>query len=425
MKYLKITNKGLLDENIIFLMGATTKTNDVSKIGQFGTGLKYSLAWLLRNNVDFKLFLGTRQIAITIKTIKVRDTDFDLIMVDGRETSITTNMGKDWKAWMILRELWCNAIDEDKNAKKEVTDRIENESDTTAFFIQLTGDILEAYNNWNKYFNNRNPICSDGFYGSVYQSTGKTMKIYRKGILVKEYADTESVFDYDFPNGNINELREYIGYIDFDVAETLAHLSKEGVHYFIDNISDSKKEAKIDISYSDFKSWKQAIGNAKVISYESYRTLSDIKPETTKENNFVQIPSNFYKRLTKDIKGISALMVSDDANTFFEVIDQRLNQNIKEAMTILEACDYFVDAELTFITGIFNDKNILGRINLKERVVMLSTTLRDMGLKELIYTIVEETEHFRTSFSDNTREFQYHFIKLYVNTLLQSNEIKL
>lgn len=423
MKYIKIQNNGILDENLIFLMGASTKNNDSSKIGQFGTGLKYSLTWLLRNNVDFKLFLGEKEVVIDTIPVSVRQSKFDVVRIDGRESSVTTNMGQDWKAWMILRELWCNAIDEGGNVI-QVVDSLAGDADKTTFFIQLTGDIAEAYKHWNKYFNDREPIFANGEH-RVYPSEGNTMKIYRKGILIKEYEDTHSVFDYDFVNGAINELREYVGYLDMDICYCFAELDKKAITYLIENLDDNKRESKMDLSYSNFRNWKEAFGNAKIISYDSFKVLQEMKPESVAESRFVQVPSNLYKKLCKDIDGISALMTSHDAHTFFEVYDTKLLGNVKQALVILEACDYYVDAELQFITGIFNDKSVLARINIKERVVMLSTTLRDMGLKELVYTIVEETEHFRTSFSDNTREFQNHFIKLYVNTMLQSNEVKL
>lgn len=423
MKYLKIQNNGVLDEKLIFLMGASTKTNDNSKIGQFGTGLKYSITWLLRNNVDVKLFLGEQEIEIDTLPVKIGENSFDVVRINGKESSVTTKMGVDWKAWMILRELWCNAIDEGGN-KIEITDSISGESGKTIFFIQLTGEILEAYKSWDKYFNSREPIFSSAD-NKVYASQTGSMKIYRKGILIAEHKETNCVFDYDFCNAPINELREYTGFLDLDICYCFADLDKKAITYLIENLNDDKREAKLDLSFANFSNWKDALGNAKIISYDAFQAMKSMKPEAMVECNFVQLPTNLYKKLCKDVDNVSALMVSHDAHTFFEVHDSKLGENIKQALTILETCDYYVEAELTFITGIFNDKSVLARINIKERVVMISTTMRDLGLKELIYAIVEETEHFRTSFSDNTREFQTHFIKLYVNGMLQNNEVKL
>jgi hypothetical protein len=112
MKYLKIQNDGLLDIRLVALMGGTTKSNDKYKIGQFGTGLKYTLAYLFRSNLDFKIFVGTEEIKLHIEKEVIRDEDFEIICINGNRTSITTRMGEDWEAWMIIRELWCNALDE-------------------------------------------------------------------------------------------------------------------------------------------------------------------------------------------------------------------------------------------------------------------------------------------------------------------------
>lgn len=79
MKYIKISNKGLLEAKLIPLMGGTTKKGDKFKIGQFGTGLKYSLAFLIRNNISFKIFVGNREVDITSKKEYISDQNFDII----------------------------------------------------------------------------------------------------------------------------------------------------------------------------------------------------------------------------------------------------------------------------------------------------------------------------------------------------------
>jgi len=101
MKYLKISSKGLLDIRLVYLMGGTTKANDKYKIGQFGTGLKYTLSFLLRSNLHFKIFIGGQEVIITTVNETIRDTEFEIIHINGVKTSITTNMGYDWEEWML------------------------------------------------------------------------------------------------------------------------------------------------------------------------------------------------------------------------------------------------------------------------------------------------------------------------------------
>src|ERR1700748_2485985 len=111
MKYLKISNDGILDIRLIALMGGTTKANNQFKIGQFGTGLKYSLAYLFRNNIDFKIIIDNKEAVLHTETEIIEDENYDIICINNQRTSITTKMGMDWQAWMIIRELWCNALD--------------------------------------------------------------------------------------------------------------------------------------------------------------------------------------------------------------------------------------------------------------------------------------------------------------------------
>lgn len=99
IKYLKISNQGELDIRLVALMGGTTKSNDKYKIGQFGTGLKYTLAWLFRNNLDFKIYTGETVVDVKTESEEIREENFDIICINSQRTSITAGMGMDWKAW--------------------------------------------------------------------------------------------------------------------------------------------------------------------------------------------------------------------------------------------------------------------------------------------------------------------------------------
>jgi hypothetical protein len=54
MNYLLIENKGEIDINALILMGGTTKREDESKIGFFGSGNKYAIALLLRERLNMR-----------------------------------------------------------------------------------------------------------------------------------------------------------------------------------------------------------------------------------------------------------------------------------------------------------------------------------------------------------------------------------
>ena len=79
MKYLRIANNGELDMRLVSLMGGTTKNRDEYKIGQFGSGLKYTLAYLLRRNLVFKIFIGEEAVKIGLETEVIRGEEFEII----------------------------------------------------------------------------------------------------------------------------------------------------------------------------------------------------------------------------------------------------------------------------------------------------------------------------------------------------------
>jgi len=418
MKYLKIKNDGLLDSRLIYLMGGTTKANDHYKIGQFGTGIKYVLAWLLRNNIFFKIFIGGKELVISTKTEIIRDTEFNVIYINNERTSITTNMGLNWKAWMIIREIWCNALDEENGSYCE-TEEVLPEENSTEFYIQLTGEIKDVFDNWTKYFISQQPLQNERDF-AIYHG-GETLRLYKNGILIKEIENYKTVFAYDIKNANINELREFNGTASNEIVRIFPFLNKACIDILLNNIKGCYEETmNYDWygipAYGD--QWKEAIGAAKFIDYDSYDKLIVRQPKLAEEP-IIQVPKGLFKELIKHFPSVSILRVSDKVNTFYETSSYLFNEKIQICIKILESCNYFLDKDLKIITGMFGNSLTQGSINFDSKEIRLSEDLEHLSDIELIYVLIEENEHYRTSFDDCSREFQTHFLKLYTNMLLK------
>lgn len=424
MKYLKIKNDGLLDLRLIYLMGGTTKANDKFKIGQFGTGLKYTLAFLLRNNIDFKIFIDKKEVKISSKTEIIRDTEFNIIFINGERTSITTNMGMDWEAWMIIRELWCNALDE-INGSFEIIEEINPIKNTTEYYIQLVGEIEKVYENWDKYFIHNQISVMKHEKFAIYTG-GETLRCYKNGVLIKEIENQKSVFSYDLKSASLNELREMKYSTELEIVGCFPFFDKKTIEYLLENIKD-KYEEKIDYTgwygVDEFKDgWKNAIGNAKFCSYETYIKIEDKYPDI-KNQPVVKVPENLFKKLVKDYPSISLVRASSKLNEFFETYSDRLNDKIKKCREMLEYAGYFIHPELKILTGVFSDTSLEGQINFDDKEIRLSQDLENMSDSDLIYVLVEENEHFKTGFEDMTRNFQTHLLKLYTNLLLKDVKV--
>src|ERR1700733_10667999 len=96
-KWIKIVSQGIIDPKAFHFIDASTKRDDKTKIGFFGSGLKYSLAYLLRNKINFRVFSDFKEFSFTTEATPFRgDKWFDVICIDGIPTSLTTEMGIDW-----------------------------------------------------------------------------------------------------------------------------------------------------------------------------------------------------------------------------------------------------------------------------------------------------------------------------------------
>lgn len=421
---------------LVSLMGGTTKKDCKHKIGQFGTGLKYIIAYMLRNELDFHICIGEDTVKLDIVKETIRDTEFGIIVINDSKSSITTNMGLDWKPWMIVRELYSNALDEGGESYSIVEEHdVIGTKDTTTFYIPMTIDFIDVYNNWDKYFKiNQIPLWENDKY-AVYAGN-KDSRIYRQGILIKETKDIESVFHYDLKEGQINELREYTGYEDSDISCVVyAFNSEDVIEYFLEklsNITDEEKEpleAKIDISYwREYskldEAWKNVIGNAKIIHKEAKQKLLGANPKADLSGT-VTLPRKIYQALVKNFEGISTLRVINKVEEFYEMYDEELELKVKQSLAILESCSYFIHPELTYRFGEFGDKKTLAKIDLDAKEILISQKMKDKSLFNFTAMLVEENEHFQTGFNDHTREFQQHFIDLYVKQMLDKQSIKL
>lgn len=425
MKYLKIQNDGLLDIRLVALMGGTTKSKDKYKIGQFGTGLKYTLAYLFRNNLDFKIFVDTEEVKVTTEKEIIRDEEFEIICINGNRTSITTKMGEDWEAWMIIRELWCNALDEG-GACREITEEVKGDIGRTTFFIQNGVQLVDVLKNWSKYFiYDQVPIYKNETY-ALYPA-GPHLTLYKQGVLIYENRDYKSVFSYDIGNADINELREFKGSLSYEIYAALCGADEKAVSYFIENVTDDHYEGSNmmwDWYMSFGDAWKNVIGSGKLI-YQ--KALDDIKAigNHPDEASLVIVPEKLYKALTKQFDGIGALYVASKAGNFYEQYDEQIENKVKQALTILEACEYPMREELSFVYGFFEDKRVQALVQLDKKRILISNTLLQQPIFNVVAVLIEENEHFNTGMSDHTREFQTHFIHLYTKELLHRNEIQI
>lgn len=108
---LTFKNPGLIDIRAATTMGINAKA-DSSAIGFFGTGLKYSIACILRWGGKITIWRGMEPFEFSVAECNVRDKGFQIVCMNGRELGFVTDYGKQWEPWQVYRELFTNCQDE-------------------------------------------------------------------------------------------------------------------------------------------------------------------------------------------------------------------------------------------------------------------------------------------------------------------------
>lgn len=198
------SNPGEIDIAAVTTLGVSVKEHD-SPIGLFGTGLKYSIAVLLREGLEIQLRSGKAEYAFMLKEQRIRGEDFKIVhMIErtGEETwgniqslHFTTAYGRNWTLENVYRELWSNMRDE--RGRVELTSEWElpppAEGQTE---IIVKGErFAEVHNNrWDFLLNPARQCLAATPQLEIYAPGGKA--VFYRGIKALELSEP-ALFTYN------------------------------------------------------------------------------------------------------------------------------------------------------------------------------------------------------------------------------------
>lgn len=427
MKYLKISNSGLIEIEALSLVGASTKRGDNSQIGMFGSGNKYAISYLLRNGIAPEIYSGMEKISIETKQHSLRDENFDVMYINGEKTSITTQMGHHWKLWMAIREIYANAIDEGVVDFCEVDALIPKEGETH-FYIPMNDHVSDMMFNIDDYFSKDKKVLFECEHGKILKKHSSKSCIYRKGILCYE-SNYESIFDYDLPNVPINEDRmvNYEWYIweemykvffRCDNTAIIRSLLNEGMG---DRMIESNISSVSTLSTTYINdAWDEVLEGKDICP----KNMGGYVKDSEKPKTFF-LASKLYNALIKVLKKDKTppSFKRDSRAGFYTLIED--DENLVNKM--IPAIDFFADVKFKIPYKIkfanFIDSDVYGCAD--NDTILLSPKNIDKGIHFTINTIIEEYIHLKTGAGDETRAFQDAAINVLITYMKTQHNIKL
>lgn len=364
--------------------GLSVKEGD-SPIGFFGTGLKYSIACILRWNGQIIICSGVDSYNFAVSTLAFRGKEFQQITMslnggEARPLGFTTDYGKNWKPWHVFRELYANALDEGGT----VTQQASNQTTSGQTTIIITCPDVEAE------FFERNKIIlpADQIYdfssanGHICNRANEYF--YYRGVRVwqKQTALTYNIIaKLDLTedrtlNGSWSATHRAAELIQLCDDPTVIRVALEADENYLEHdmkfyTSDQTSPAFIEVAESLFKQNPRRHDRLKEI-------LRQHKPESV---SYTQVPLNS--------------------------IQMQMFERAKQLVARMDMSA----VRYTDIAVVELGKDTLGTC--ENGKIYLSPLLFKQGTKQLVSTLYEEMLHHTTGMVDNTYEMQtYLFNKI-------------
>jgi len=210
-------------------MGNSAKRGDETTVGQFDSGLKFAIAIMVRNDIDFKVETISNSYKDTftfeVDNIVCEETkveknlivclrsrkynDIEKVEVKRFPTSFSKEMGFNWEPWMVIRELYSNSIDE---GGYMIINPDKDHHGITTMTVDITESSVlhKSITNINNYILLEKPeLLFKDSNTEIYLNNnpdGK-LRIYKQEILVHENLEIDSKFIYNLKYGKLDERR--------------------------------------------------------------------------------------------------------------------------------------------------------------------------------------------------------------------------
>lgn len=422
-KYMLIENKGEIDVNALVLMGGSTKRDSTSAIGFFGSGNKYTIALFLKLGIGFKIYSGEQEIVIETKQVGFRDKQFQQILINGQETSLTTDMGPQWDSWMGIREWVSNSIDEgESNIVNEVLE-VNPREGYTRIYVEHHPDIENVILNWDRYFSydRIDTLIEVGEYRMYPQidTEKESLLLYRKGIQCYTTIGSKALYNYDLPVYKINESRVVSDTYDAK-TETCKFLCKNADSKVAENIlangftSEKYWEGGMEWYYYGMNKlsqpWRDAIGDRIIVNMDA----SGFYLAEMAEHRYYMVSKQMARAIKESFSDVVVYGIGQDGQeglNWREIQPSpRMQYMLKKALEACQEIQYPVNYNIKVVE--FDKPDTLGCAH--NSTIYIAGKTFDKGMKEVVLTIMEENEHLKTGYEDESRALQTYLFQCWL-----------
>lgn len=434
-RYMTIENHGELGLTAIMTFGASTKEGQ-KKIGQFGTGIKYAIALLMRMGVELVIASGTQVCRFYTKSISVREgTTHNGVFFKCNNVEYSMNMvddlGKhDWCdnpsqnipwEWLVCREFYANAVDE---GGERIYESIgcAGEFGKTKIYIEETErlrGVLANLHHW--IIGTRKPLHSNKV-GSVYaKKDGESGRVYNKGIYIRGFR-RGLLFDYNFNDMKITESRTAD---EYEFRARLEELVRESDEFLIGDYmqrvidAPSCVEAEIEIWHSlpqeNFRKAFELTFGAQAVAVPPNVHPYIIETLRVQGYRLVQLPSAWFKMVDRCccptyLNKLDKLC--GDGIEFVQTVDSKFKNEV--IACVAAAKKWFgteQDIPVRFFKSHPTGETVLARMGCSsETYIGIAVDQKFNDREHLMDTVVEEIGHYLSRATDFSWTFVDYFV---------------
>lgn len=400
-------NDGVIDIRAIKTFGVNSKDDKESAIGYFGTGLKYAIAILLRNNHQITFICGGKRYEMSTIRSKVRNDEFDIVTMNGEELGFTTDLGKNWEMWMAFREIYSNMLDEQGAECFEAS--VFSPDDDTCTYVLVSGatdGFEKCWRERNNYFLNKNIFRTIAQHAEVdcYEPmhTSEQGLVFYKGVRVMQ-TRLPARYDYNHHCGlTLTEDRTIS-----DAWSTLWHLSALVI------ASRDKKFIKTMVM-------------APECTYEASINFSMNTAGGQNIDVFLDVVGELRVKYKDDGVNPSAIKLHKEqrkVTTVMPGISCYLNEietvQLEKAVAFCkDTLELELDDYRLIVAKDLGDDHQLGRADMDAGIMYISKQAFRQGTKAVATTILEEYTHCKHRVRDETVEQKW----VYLNQILSLGE---